>query len=292
MSNLFAVCQLSSGRPLEVKRVSLTADVQGEVAAIFSAQYREFFSKIDDEVPFGSDWKPDDNEVLYVDVPDQASAVIVAINGNPLELNVIGNDAFQNEGIRALVTKEGAGDTVRYHIQRFTAQQYLMRRFSLVLDRDTFKKLSEPAFTLDTSLVGVIEAGRLKFKSFHAIKRVFDINSIYYEATDQGIQEFSAHASLAVADVDKFCAACDQSMRKMITAISKAGVLNAISVDEIVQKAASLGLAINKNPAGKIIMPEDRAQAKQLLRFLDDSIYEAPLSALRYMTNSKRLFST
>jgi hypothetical protein len=35
-------------------------------------------------------------------------------------------------------------------------------------------------------------------------------------------------------------------------------------------------------------MPTDRKSIKQLLRFLDDGIYEASLTAKRYITNSKR----
>jgi hypothetical protein len=38
----------------------------------------------------------------------------------------------------------------------------------------------------------------------------------------------------------------------------------------------------------KIEVPEERAGLKQLLRFLDDGLYEAPLSGERYVTNSKQ----
>ena len=38
----------------------------------------------------------------------------------------------------------------------------------------------------------------------------------------------------------------------------------------------------------KIKVPTDRAGLKQLLRFLDDGLYEASLSGQRYVTNSKK----
>jgi hypothetical protein len=36
-------------------------------------------------------------------------------------------------------------------------------------------------------------------------------------------------------------------------------------------------------------MPTERAEIKKLLRFLDDGLYQAPLTGTRYITNSKRL---
>lgn len=79
----------------------------------------------------------------------------------------------------------------------------------------------------------------------------------------------------------------DQVIRKLVHAVSRTHVFDNYSVTDISEKAASLGIAITVSD-DKIVMPKARKDVKQLLRFLDDGIYEASLTARRYVTNSKR----
>jgi hypothetical protein len=159
-----------------------------------------------------------------------------------------------------------------------------------MLDGNTFKELTEPAFTLDNYLAAIIEDGKLKFKSFHNIKRLFQLTQFYQEASDQEIDTFCGHASLHVADAVAFKAVADQAIRKMVHAITKANVLNQYSAQDIVHSAASLGLQITMQD-GALVVPSEKRDIKTLFRFLDDGIYSAPLTKVRYMTNSKRPFA-
>lgn len=290
MSSLYALCRIGQGTPLEVKRVSVTGPVQAQIEGAFQNQAVQFMDGVTEEVPFGSDWRLDPEEILITDLPAEAVAVVAALTGNPMALPLVNAHNFASEGIRALVTVDGAGPASRMLIQRFTAQQILQRKFSLLLDGDTFRRLTDPAFTLDNYLVAIIENGQLKFKSFVNVKRIFELNHIYQEATDQQIDEFCAHETLQVADVAALKAIADQTTRKLVFAITTTGILNQIDVQDVVAKANALGLAITHS-GGRIVMPTDKKAIKHLLRFLDDGIYEAPLSARRYMTNSKRPIS-
>ena len=132
-----------------------------------------------------------------------------------------------------------------------------------------------------------MEGGKLKFKSFQRTRSVFDLQQFYKAATDQEVDAFCQHASLEVADVAAFKVAADQGVRKLVHAITKANVLNTHQVDVIATKAASLGINITVQN-GKLLVPTDRKSIKTLFRFLDDGIYQAALSASRYVTNSKR----
>jgi hypothetical protein len=114
-------------------------------------------------------------------------------------------------------------------IQIFTAQQILARRFSLLLDGDTFKELTAPAFTFENNLVAIIEDSKLKFKSFHQVKRIFELNQFYQEASDQQIDGFCSHDSLQIGNVDAFKAVADQGIRKLVFAISKTEILTSFS---------------------------------------------------------------
>ena len=73
----------------------------------------------------------------------------------------------------------------------------------------------------------------------------------------------------------------------LVFAISKTVILDQFVVADIATKANSLGLNVQVE-GGTIMVPTDRKSIKQLLRFLDDGIYEASLTSKRYITNSKR----
>ncbi|NEW97975.1 Kiwa anti-phage protein KwaB-like domain-containing protein [Rhodopseudomonas sp. BR0G17] len=285
MANLFAICRV--GDQLVTKHIILSRPVQQKVVAVFEEQSRVFLDGIEEEVAFGSDWKPDDDQILVMDAPVQANAVIDAI-ANPMGLAALSAGAFTEEKVVALAVPVEAAGGVRVLFQLFTLQQVLSRKaLTLMLSGDTFNELTNTAFTLAGNLVAIIEGGKLKFKSFAVVRRIFPLNEYYEAATDQQIEEFCSHESLAVADVELFKRLADQTVRKLVHALSKTNVLSQYQVDDIVAKAGSIGLQLEVVD-GKIRVPGDKKATKQLLRFLDDSIYEAPLSALRYESNSKR----
>jgi hypothetical protein len=288
MTNLYAMCRPNG--QLAVKRVRLTQPVQAKIEGIFQAQASTFLDGISEEVEFGGDWKPDDDELLFIDEPAEVATINAAVAAPPMSLPDVDAASFIGEAIKALFITDQSGGGMRLLIQVFSAQQILARRFSLLLDGNAFKELTEPAFTLDNYLAAILEDGKLKFKSFHNAKRIFELNQFYKEASGQEIDAFCSHASLHVADLDAFKDAADQPIRKMVHAIAKSNVLNSYSVNDIVRKAASLGLTIG-TVNGKLSVPSDRKEIKNLFRFLDDGIYEAPLSAAKYVTNSKRPFS-
>jgi Domain of unknown function (DUF4868) len=179
---------------------------------------------------------------------------------------------------------------MRVLLQAFTARQILSRKFALLLDGNTFKRLSEPAFTLDTKLVGVIEDGKLKFRSLHNVKTIFDLAHVYREATDQELHSFASLPGLDISDLEEFKGVSDQTIRKLVHAIMKSEILTQHGADAIASKAPTIGLTIGC-ANGKLIIPKTRAEIKNVLRFLDDGYYRASLSGDNYVTNSKRKVS-
>ncbi len=285
MTNLYALCRPTG--TAEVKRVRISQPVQAKIEGLFQGQAAAFLDGIDEEIEFGGDWKPDSDEILVIDAPDEATLITAALAANPMALPDIDAANFLGEQIKALFVSVQNGAHSQVLIQGFSAQQILARRFSLLLDGNMFRELTDPAFSLDNYIVAILEGGKLKFKNFHNVRRIFELSQFYQEASDQEIDAFCAHDSLHVADVAAFKEIADQTIRKMVHAISKTNVLSIYTADDIVAKAASLGLAINAGD-GKIVVPNDRKSVKQLFRFLDDGIYQAPLTAKKYVTNSKR----
>jgi hypothetical protein len=290
MTNLLALCKPTDG-VLTIKRVQITQPVQDIVGGLFHQQAIEFLEGIEEEIPFGGDYKPDADEILVLDAPNEIGLMQASVS-NPIGLETISAGNFINENIRGLFVGAGDGVGARILIQAFTAQQLLTRnRLMLIhaLDGNTFRQVTEPSFTLDSKLVAIAEGGRLKFKSFHLVKRIFALDEVYRVATDQQIDAFCGHASLQVPDLNAFKTSADQIIRKLVHAVSTSNVLDQCPVADIQTKAAALEVPLEIQN-GRIDMPMERQQIKQLLRFLDDSIYEGPISARRLVTNSKRPF--
>ena len=289
MTNLFAICKAVTG-PSTIKRVEISQPVQNTIDGLFQQQATDFLDEIDEEVPFGGDYKPDTDEILVLDAPDEVAAMEAAV-ANPLGLEVIGAASFMNEPIKGLFANPGEGGAGRILIQAFTAQQFLTRdRIALIFDGGSFRRVTEPSFALDSKLVAIAENGQIKFKSFHLLKRIFVLEHVYREATDQQIDAFCGHASLLVENLDAVKAGASQNIRRLFHAVQAANVLDQSPVADIYAKAEGLGVELTIQD-GRIVVPTERQRLKEFLRFLDESIYAGPLSARALVANSKRPFA-
>lgn len=283
--NLFAACRRDGD--LIAKRIQLDSSVQQQVEAIFTAQEDEFRQGIADEIPFNGSWHPDDDELLTIDIPAEAGIFSAAVNANAVSIPLVDVAAFDQEGIKAIFTGRGVNGATKVLVQRFTSQQVLERKFALFQQGNAFRRLSAPAFSLDTSLTCIVEGGKIKFKSQHKLRSIINMIDIYRAATDQEVQDFASHAVFQVANIQAFVHATNQTTRKLINAISSNAVLDNYTVAGIKTAANGTGLDIDVQQ-GKIVMPVDHAEIKALLQFLNESRYLGPLSGQTYVTNSQR----
>jgi hypothetical protein len=284
--NLFAACRHNGS--LVVRRVRLNASVQNAVMNLFEDQEIQLKEGVTTEVDFNGSWNPEAEELLTIDVPPEAEIFTETLNANATSIQDINTDNFFDENIKAIFT--GSTDDngfTRVLVQRFTSKQFLQKKWALLQDGNAFRGLTEPAFSLDSSLTCIIEGGKIKFKSQFKLRSIIEMKDIYREATDQEVKDFTEHESLFVENVDSFLDVADQTTRKLISAITRSDNLNVYTVEEIRDAAKRVGVSITVNN-NKIVIPDARADVKNLLRFLDDSLYEASLTGQRYITNSKR----
>ena len=270
--NLLALCKQPNG--LIVKRVKVTAEVQGQLEGVFIQQEQSFLEGVSEEIAFDGGWNPEPNELLYVNLTDEAAGVLQAAQGNLVALPEVNAAAFGQENIRALAVlmKHGTGE--RLLLQEFSPRQSLERRFSLILDGDTFSRLTQPAFSIGASLAGLIEGRRIKFRRFSRIKLIFDLTNLYQEATGAELDDFCGQDCLSIADSNAFKAMADQKMRKLIHAITERKTFQNYTTDQIVVAAEGEGFSI-EIADDRIVMPGVKAQAKALLHFLDNGLYRA-----------------
>lgn len=281
----FALCR--PGDDTVIKRLALAKDVQAKMADLFSDQREDFEKTFDIVTPWNGEWTPDEDEALSIELTEDAKAMVQKASASALATELVNPKKFEEEKIKAIFTTERDGRGTTVLVQRFSAQQLLLRKFSLLLAGTVFTELTDPAFSLDTSLACVIKDEKIIFKSFQKIRSIFDLTQFYREATDQEIEAFVSHKSLHDVDLAALQTAADQTVRKLVTRVHSNGVLDQHSVDKIRKAAGTVGIAIVVK-GGQIVLPTERRELKDVLRVLDDDIYEAPLSSARYISNSKK----
>lgn len=283
--NLFAACRVDG--QLLAKRVRLDATVQHAVKTIFDDQETAFREGVTTEVAFDGSWAPDDDEFLTVDMPAEAAIFEATIRSNAVAIPDIDIAHFVDEGIKALFTGKVQNGAAKVLVQRFTSQQLLTRKFSLLQQGNAFRRLTDAAFTLDSTLACIVEDGKIKFKSQQKLRSIINMVDLYRAATDQEVQAFAGHPNLVVSNVPAFVAITNQTSRKLIHAVTNDRTLDHYTPHEIQTAAQSTGLTVTIQN-GKIEMPTEHAGIKALLQFLNESRYSGPLSHHPYITNSQR----
>jgi hypothetical protein len=283
--NLFAACRV--GTELITKRIALHPDLQNLVVNIFNEQEASFRAGVNTVVPFDGRWTPDEDEMLAIDVPAQASVFAATIEASALSIELLNTAAFAEEGIKALFTGVTVNGNTKVLMQPFTAQQVLGKKFTFFQQQNVFQQLTDVAFTMAGSLVCIIEDGQIKFKSQQKLRAVINMLEIYRAATDEEVASFANHASLAVTDVAKFAAATNQTSRKLIHAVLQGGILDTYTPSAIEAAASQTGLKVDLLN-NKIVMPIEPNSIKALLQFLNESRYAGPLSGQTYVSNSQR----
>ena len=138
--------------------------------------------------------------------------------------------------------------------------------------------------------------GTLYFTSYHNTKRFLDLADYYREATDTDLDDFAATDIFVFEDQASFKALADSIIRKKIALLQKNEVLKDLTVTDIQTVANNFNaelpeehhIAITVNDDGNLVIPKDKKQLKELIRFLDEDYVTAPLTKRKCLTNSKQ----
>lgn len=288
--NFFALIKDDNGN-VQVKRIRVQGPLQNELVDLFSEQLNSFNHNVDTEVLFNGDWKPDVNELLVLTDVAEAQIMVDAINANASSFDDLQLSNFGSEPIKAVFTGFVQNNVTTVLVQKFSSRQALsLNQIPIIKMQtgNTFVKATEDIFTLDNKLVAVIVGNCTKFKSFHNARMVFNLVDFYQEATNTDLNEICQHPSLDVENIADFVAEADSQVRKMVHTISSTALLDSYSVTDI-QTAAqgfpNVPIMINQ---GKLVLPSNKRELKEVLHFLLEDIYKGPLSGSNYLTNSKR----
>jgi hypothetical protein len=144
--NLIALCG-APGDPT-VRRVRTSAPVQAELETLFDLLEMQFRDGVERELPYDSRWTPGVDELATLQETAEAAQILAHIRAGVLTLPEFDVANFESQQIRALAVLRAAPAGDRVLFQAFSAAQRLSRRFTLLLNGNTFDRLDRPAFSL------------------------------------------------------------------------------------------------------------------------------------------------
>ena len=289
-TNLFALVEDAE---TPIRRIPLTASFSDELAKLFIAQQAALLEG-KQALTFTGSYNVDEGEIFTIDCYPLPPVIESAIR-NPLNFPVL-NLNVETHRIKALFIGTVVNSRLSVNFQVFDAGKLLKRGITLIGSGDTYKKLEEPGLILQDKLTAHFHNGTLYFTSYHNTKRFLDLSNYYHEATDTDLDDFAATNLFAFENQANFKSQADSMVRKKIALLQKNNVLKGVSVADIQAVATNFNSVLPKehhiniviNSDGKLLIPEDKKQLKELIRFLDEDYVTAPLTKRKCLTNSKQ----
>ena len=276
--------------PNEIFRIDVDADTQAAICQSFSEAKGKLTAN-KERIVFNGSYKPNEDEFLAIENFQIFDGIKDAIR-DPL-----GTTAYQKQDgefpeIKAVFVGERTEDenSERFNIafQRFRKEQYISTRwYNLFFNNDTFSRQNSFGISISDSIDCFYTNGDLQFVSFFFARQVFDLGEYYRSATDGEVTSFASNANLEIEDTEAFGKMADTRIRRKIAMINDSKVLDDYTASDIAQRAAEVGVSIIIN-GNKIVLPNDKAQVKVILGFLDEEAYKGPFSHNTYLANSKR----
>uniref|UniRef100_UPI003F54F4E9 Kiwa anti-phage protein KwaB-like domain-containing protein n=1 Tax=Enterobacter asburiae TaxID=61645 RepID=UPI003F54F4E9 len=191
--------------------------------------------------------------------------------------------------IKALFT--GSTDGKKIVIQRFDSRQVLTPSTMLFLDsKETFTHTSYGGISIGSKVTALIHGDIITFGNFNTLRRVFNMDAYFRDATDPELDTFQENGVFAIEDGFKLSSFDDTTIRRKVTLLNQAGILEVDNIPALIAAAQELKhpLDVVETSAGsRISMPIEKRKIKLLLNFLDSDIYISAVNGKKYRSNSK-----
>lgn len=284
--NLFA---LVDDERNPVRRITTSRSIQSELSSLFQEQRKIFYS---DQTPveFNGRYNVDEGEIFKIAKFKVDDRIIQALE-NPLSFDLL-NLKQDRLKIKSLFCGQWHKKPREILFQVFDTRKIISHgKLTLLYSPESYTKLESPGIILGDGLAAVLQGQNLLFYSYQNTRRIFDLSSYYQEATDTDLNEFTQHENIQLKDKENFIKQADTVIRKKVALLQKNEVLNKMNMDEVKKKAKQfeIDLSIKKqNGKAKLMLPDDKKQIKEILRFLDEDYFFSVLTHKKCVTNSKK----
>lgn len=268
-----------------IKTIPLSSDLHIEITNYLTKQMKEFY--IDQrEVDFSGEYNADEGEIFRIKNFPLDKDIVNAIK-EPLGCDTL-NLREIHYRILALFAGKSNGNNIVVAFQSFDSRKILSKGFTILEFDRIYKKLRDPGLTLQDRLTALYTNGHLYFYSYHNTRHFIDLSNYYREASDADLKSFALNRSLFIEDTNLFMQNADSIIRKKITLLQRNKVLGKVDIKEIKTSAKRFGLDLELKGGKKIVMPSDKNELLNILRFLDEDYFDSVLTKRKCLTNSKK----
>ena len=309
-TNLFAVLRESG--TTQVRHIVLDRSIQDELRAEFRRQAESFLA-FTHRVP-GQDGKPqlvtvESERISFFPIYSlHDSSQILEIPNFPLDAPIASAVAATDSvplltldketlpKIRALCAAETGRSSTRLFLPSHSTggERFPRAARPLLQSGETFSRLTQPGFTLGSSVDAIYDNGVLLFRSFAVASRFLSLVHVFNEASDEKIKEDVSRRS-PYRRSSEVLQTADTTMRKQFAAVSELRVLDKAKPNSVKAIAADFGikLDVGKHEGRlRIEFPSTKKEQKELLTFLTEGYYVGPITGNKYQSNSHRPLKT
>ncbi|HBW6842256.1 TPA: DUF4868 domain-containing protein [Klebsiella pneumoniae] len=291
---LFAITD--SEIPTRIIKIDIDAPAQTVVENLFRTQRSEFINEDIEEIEFCASYNVQDGEIFSINPFDDEIGIINAIE-RPDVVPVWDPDDVSVHYFKALFTGEPAsnGNPTQVWLQCFDRRQIINNEksfFQVVTQPgNRFSVSTRPGFSLSDRLTAILVGDKLLFKSFFMLRRFFNMEEYFNEATREDLDNFIGNDIFHVENAEDFMMFADSAIKKKVSLIISSGILNDQPIENLIECAQKIGYQLgitNVNGDNKITMPNSKREVKQLLYFLDQGYFNSIITNELMLTNSKR----
>ncbi|HCD8605315.1 TPA: DUF4868 domain-containing protein, partial [Enterobacter hormaechei] len=282
--------------PTRIIKIDIDAPAQTVVENLFRTQRSEFINEDIEEIEFCASYNVQDGEIFSINPFDDEIGIINAIE-RPDAVPVWDPDDVSVHYFKALFTGEPAsnGNPTQVWLQCFDRRQIINNEksfFQVVTQPgNRFSVSTRPGFSLSDRLTAILVGDKLLFKSFFMLRRFFNMEEYFNEATREDLDNFIGNDIFHVENAEDFVTFADSAIKKKVSLIISSGILNDQPIENLIECAQKIGYQLgitNVNGDNKITMPNSKREVKQLLYFLDQGYFNSIITNELMLTNSKR----
>lgn len=260
-----------------LRKIDLLQTITSDIRNVFINIGNSILNDGVEEILFDGNFNIEDDEILYVEMDLPAN--VIEATSNPIGLQEL------NLAIDDIKTLFWVENNV-YYFQNFDKRKLLQNKNVIFWDKTTFNKLTNNALIIDNVVNAIHRNNKLYFKSYVNANKIFSLLSFFEEASNEVIDEFVNNETLTV-DATWLKENGNTIIRKQITLIQKSNVLSNANAKKIKGSANKFNLKIELVD-GKLVLPNDKKQCKDILSFLNEQYYFGLISGRKFRTNSKR----
>lgn len=270
----------------QLRYVDLDDDIVDSTKAIFLNASEEMMNGDTEEIEFDGRYviREDENQISYItmvlpdtfhDIPDNQQGITT--------LDFI----TENDDIKSIFWYHDGS----FLFQIFNSGNLLENKYivKFLQEQHNFNRFTEKAFIINNKIQAIHKNGRLYFKSFPNVSKIFDLKENMVSATDGEVSTFGNNTNITI-NLDWLRRHANAKTRRLIKMIIESGTLDTymgLGRRQRDKLAQSVGVEIIIRD-DRIIFPNNIGKINKILEFLNEDVYVGMISSQVFWTNSKK----